>query len=99
MVAPQRSRPKDWYFLSDSGPPAEIPVASLAAIRDQLIDGRTGVLHRPGVWFPEEVREMTVFSEQYDFTITLLLLEDRGPYVQLDSDPEEDTYDRFLTQR
>ena len=39
---------------------------------------------------------MTIFSEQYDFTITLLLLGDRGPYLRLaDPDREEDTYDRF----
>jgi hypothetical protein len=76
----------------------EIPVASLAATHDQLIDGRTGVLHGPGVWFGEEVREMTIFSEQYDFTITLLLLEDRDRYAQLEPDSDEDTYDRFVRQ-
>jgi hypothetical protein len=97
------SRPSDaalktGAFFRTSGSPVEIPIASLAATRDQLVDGRTGVLHRPGVWFPEEVREMTIFSEQYDFTITLLLLENRGPYVQLEPEAEEDTYDRFLTE-
>jgi hypothetical protein len=56
----------------------------------------TGVLHGPGVWFGEEVREMTIFSEQYDFTVSLLLLEDRARYIQLEPDPEEDTYDRFM---
>jgi hypothetical protein len=69
---------------------------SLAATRDQLTEGRSGVLHGPGVWFDEEVREMTIFSEQYDFTITLLLLGDRDRYIQLEPDPEEDTYDRFI---
>jgi hypothetical protein len=62
-----------------SGSPIEIPARSLAASQDQLADGRAGVLHGPGVWFGEEVREMTIFSEQYDFTVTLLLLEDHGP--------------------
>jgi hypothetical protein len=42
---------------------------------------------------------MTIFSEQYDFTITLLLLEDRERYVALEPDPKEDTYDRFMRQR
>jgi hypothetical protein len=50
------------------------------------------------VWFGEEVREMTIFPEQYDFTITLLLLEDRGRYVQLEPDPDKDTYDWFSKQ-
>jgi hypothetical protein len=85
------------FFRTAGGPPVEIPATSLAATRDQLIDGRTGILHPPGVWFSEEVREMTIFSEQYDFTISLLLLEDRDRYVQLEPDPQEDTFDRFVT--
>jgi len=65
---------KTGAFFRTAGAPIEIPAASLAATQDQLIDGRTGVRHGPGVWFDEAVQEMTVFSEQYDFTITLLLL-------------------------
>jgi hypothetical protein len=90
---------KTGAFFRTSGAPVEIPAASLAATRDQLVDGRAGVLHGPGVWFAEDVREMTIFSEQYDFTVTLLLLEDRGRYVRLEPAPEEDTYDRFMRQR
>ena len=82
-----------------SGAPIEIPSSSLAATQNQPVDGSVGVLHRPGVWFPEETREMTIFSEQYDFTISLLLLEDRDRYMPLDAEPEEDTYDRFAGQR
>ena len=74
-----------------AGGPIEIPSASLAATQDLLVDGRTGVLHGPGVWFGEELREMTIFSEQYDFTITLLLLEDRDRYIPLEPEPEPDT--------
>jgi hypothetical protein len=90
---------KTGAFFRTAGQPVEIPAASLAATQDHLADNRTGVLHGSGVWFPEEVREMTVFSEQYDFTISLLLLEDRDRYVQLEPDPEEDTYDRFMRHR
>jgi hypothetical protein len=82
-----------------SGNPIEIPPQSHAAIQDGLIDGREGIQHPAGVWFREDVREMTIFSEQYDFTISLLLLEDRDRYFQLEPDPEEDTYDRFGSQR
>jgi len=71
---------------------------SLAATKDKLIDGRAGVLHGPGVWFDEEVREMTIFSDHYDFTITLLLLHDRARFIQLEPDPGQDTYDRFMTR-
>ena len=90
---------KTGAFFHTSGAPVEIPAASLAASQDHLADGRTGVLHAPGVWFGEEVREMTIFSEQYDFTVSLLLLEDRDRYLQLEPDPEEDTYDRFMRQQ
>jgi hypothetical protein len=82
-------------FFRTSRGPIEIPPESLAATRDLLTDGRTGVLHAPGVWFPEEVREMTIFSERYDFVVTLLLLEDAGRYIPSDHEPEEDTFDRL----
>jgi hypothetical protein len=32
-------------------------------------------------------------------SITLLLLEDRDRYIQLEPDPEEDTYDRFMSRQ
>ena len=41
---------------------------------------------------------MTIFAEQYDFAVTLLLLEDRVGWVPAE-EPEEDTYDRFVNQR
>lgn len=78
-------------FFRTSGAQVEIPAVSLAATQDQLVDGRTGILHRPGVWFNEQVQEMTIFSEQYDFAITLLLLEDRDQYTYLEPEIEEDT--------
>lgn len=90
---------KTGAFFRTSGAPIEIPAASLAATQDQLVNSRAGLLHGPGVWFDEEVREMTIFSEQYDFTITVLLLEDRDRHFQLEPDPEEDTYDRFTNER
>lgn len=79
--------------------PIEIPPQSLAATQDQLVDGRVGILHKPGVWFGEEVREMTIFSEQYDFAITLLLLEDRNRHMPLEPEAQPDTYDRFMGRR
>ena len=41
---------------------------------------------------------MTVFAEQYDFAVTLLLLENKYRYTQLDREPEEDAFDRFSSQ-
>jgi hypothetical protein len=90
---------KTGALFRTSGGPIEIPVQSLAATQDRLVDGRAGILHGPGVWFGEEAREMTIYSEQYNFIVTLLLLEDRDRYIPLDPEAEEDTYDRFMRGR
>ena len=64
-----------------------------------LVDGRAGVDLPAGVWFSEDVREMTIFAEQYDFAISMLLLEDRNPSAPVESEAEEpDTYDRFVAR-
>ena len=86
-------------FFRTSGAPIEIPSDSLAARPDQAADCRTGLTHPPGVWFPEEVQEMAIFSERYDFAISLLLLEDQVGYIPLEASPDEDTYDRFTRTR
>lgn len=88
---------KTGAFFRTSGPPIAIPSASLASCQDMIIDGRAGVALPAGVWFPEPVREMTIFSEQYDFAVTLLLLENEYRYTRFDSGPEEDVYDRFVS--
>lgn len=92
--ASERALKTGAFFRTSTGP-IEIPVASLAGSKDLLVDGRSGVNHPPGVWFPEELREMTIFAEQYEFTMSLLLLENRDRYIPLEAEPEEDTYDRI----
>jgi hypothetical protein len=93
-----RSALKTGAFFRTSGPPIAIPLDSLASRQDMVVDGRAGVELPAGVWFFEPVREMTIFAEQYDFAVTLLLLENRYGYVQLDQEPVEDAYDRFTSQ-
>jgi hypothetical protein len=89
---------KTGAFFRTSGPPIAVPADSLAGRQDMLIDGRAGVEMPSGIWFPEPVREMTIFAEQYDFAVTLLLLEKRYGYTKLDMEPEEDVYDRFSSR-
>jgi hypothetical protein len=93
-----RSALKTGAFFRTSGPPIAIPPDSLASRQEMVVDGRAGVELPAGVWFSEPVREMTIFAEQYDFAVTLLLLENRYGYVQLDQEPVEDAYDRFTSQ-
>lgn len=91
---PSESALKSGIFFRTSQGPIEIPGQSHAARPELLVDGRTGVQHPAGVWFREPVQEMTVFSEQYDFVISLLTLEDRDRF-ELSEEPVEDSYDRF----
>lgn len=83
------------YFRTSNGP-IEIPASSLAAKQDSLVDCRAGADHDAGVWLREPAREMTIFAEQYDFTISLLLLEDTRPFAVDEAEPEFDSYDKMV---
>ncbi|MFZ1991937.1 MAG: ImmA/IrrE family metallo-endopeptidase [Alphaproteobacteria bacterium] len=86
------------YFKTSAGP-IEIPATSLAVKKDLLVDGRATFDHGEMVWFREPAREMTIFAEQYDFAISLLLLEDSAPFVGFEEVAEADTYDRFVPEQ
>ena len=63
----------------------ELPKESLAVHHSRDYQSRDGVRYPKNVWFPdEEVTEITIYSEEYDQTITLLLLDDVGGYDKLD---------------
>ena len=77
-----------------------LPERSLAYRQDGAIDGRQGVELPAAVWFAEPVKEITVFADQYDFAITLLLLGDQMmPRWQQGAAEELDTFDRFMGKR
>ena len=59
---------------------------------------RIGVDHSAGFWFREPVREMTIFAERYDLAVSLLLLEDRPPFYQLEAEQEIDAFDQLSPQ-
>lgn len=84
---------KTGAFFRTSVGPIEIPAASLAVQQDLLINGRASIDHDKGVWFREPVREMTIFAEQYDFAISLLVLDDTPPFRSWDRVDEPDTVD------
>lgn len=89
---------KTGAFFRTSGVPIAIPSESLAAKQSRIVDGRKGVEFGPNVWLREGGREMTIFADQYDFAVTLLLLsDDVGPTWRDEEDP--DIYDRFLGAR
>jgi len=58
------------YFKTRGCAPKPIPDLSLAA---QHIENDEGQIYQPGVWWPDRaVKEMTLFSDKYDLTISLL---------------------------
>jgi hypothetical protein len=77
-----RSSDKAWKtgaYFKTSVRTIPVPDASLVGRRDKAVDGRVGVNLPAGVWFGEEVHEMTIFADQYDFAISLLLLSNDAP--------------------
>ena len=76
-------------YFKTSQAPVPIPEMSLAAQQDLLADNDVGVTHAPGVWLREEAHEMTVFSQQYDFAISLLMLGD-APDRRFNVEDEDD---------
>mgnify|MGYP000852625228 CR=1 FL=1 len=85
------------FFRTSSGP-VEIPATSLPVAQELLVNGRATVDHDAGIWFREPVREMTMFAEQYDFAISLLLLEDAQGFAFVDREEELDVFDRMQPQ-
>jgi hypothetical protein len=83
-------------FFRTSREPIELPAASLPVAHGLLVDGRGTADHGPGVWFREPVREMTIVAEQYDFALSLLLLDDDAAWHDADEEREGDVYDRFV---
>jgi hypothetical protein len=87
---------KTGAFFRTSAGPIEIPATSLPVKQDLLIDGKATIDHGAGVWFREPVREMTVFAEQYDFAISLLLLDDARPFASFEAEDEPDVFDKMV---
>lgn len=74
----------------------ELPIGSVAA-EGHLNTDPAGVTLAPGVWSPDRsVREMAIFADRYEMTISLLVFEDTGAMPSGWEDEEvEDTFDRF----
>lgn len=87
---------KSGAFFRTAGRTVPVPQTSLAACPSTASGGGL-VDHPPGVWLEEDVREMAIYSEQYDFVVSLLLLGDR-PRFEIREDEPEDAFDRFTNR-
>jgi hypothetical protein len=83
------------YFKTSTGP-IEIPASSLPLHPEVLVDGRASIDHPRGVWLSEPVGETTILAEQYDFSLSLLQLDEARSIYHDEGEPEPDTYDRFV---
>ena len=87
------------YYRTRNRPPIEISPSALAAQRN-LISGHTcDGEHDRDVWLNEPCKEHVLFSDQYDFTISLLHFENGVSGAEPEETPEEDTYDRMLSRK
>jgi hypothetical protein len=87
---------KSGAFFRTAGRTIPVPADALTTHPRETGDS-TMIDHPAGVWLNEDVRELAVFSEQYDFVLSLLLLGDR-PRFEITEEQEEDTYERFLNR-
>ena len=84
------------YYRTHNMPPVEIPPTSLAAQRS-LLEGHAGEAdHNSDVWLKEPCKEHVLFSEKYDFTISLLHFDDTARQVEPDEGVEEDAFERIM---
>ena len=83
------------YFATRSHPIA-VPSTSLAAEQTFSFTARDGVRHGPGIWFQDEsVVEHTIYSDEHEKTLTVLLLDSIGGYDLPHEEPVEQLADRF----
>jgi Zn-dependent peptidase ImmA (M78 family) len=69
--------------------------ASLANLSEFDSSGRATGAHPPGVWFPEETEELSVRSNKYDLTLTLLHLPKEYRYQPSAAPELMDTFEEF----
>jgi hypothetical protein len=82
---------KSGIYIKTSGRVVPVPDTSVAARPDAFVDARLGVNHPAGVWFPEPCQEMSIVSENYDFTLSLIQLPPSSGYPGFDKDHEEES--------
>ncbi|HWY13612.1 MAG TPA: ImmA/IrrE family metallo-endopeptidase [Rhizomicrobium sp.] len=81
-------------FIRTKNLTVPVPGSALASAGTAAIRENNSRDHDGGVWLAQPVRELAAASEQFDFVISLLLLESQ-PRFSIEQDQEEDTFARF----
>jgi len=84
------------FYRTRSSPPIEIPPASLVGRHEFTHRARQGAAHTAGIWFDEDCEEITLRSDKYDQSITLLHFANAAPRSDYgEEEGVEDTFQRF----
>ena len=83
------------YIKTAGRPPVPVPPSALACRQHELDGGRGSTSHSPGVWFPEECEELVLYSDQYDFAVSLLHFSNAVESFERDEETEEDVSGRY----
>jgi uncharacterized protein DUF955 len=84
---------KTGAFFRTSRGAIPIPEASVAARKLLIESPRDGTELPAGVWFAEQCTEMTIFSENYDFTMSLLQLNSEPRHLYQNDDDDNQSED------
>lgn len=87
------------YYKIRNRSPVDIPASSLAAQRSSISGPAAQADHDSGVWLNQPCKEFVLFSDQYDFAISLLHFGDAPAWSEPDEEPEEDAYERMVRSR
>lgn len=81
---------KSGVYIKTAQSAVPVPDESVAARPEAFTAARLGVNHPAGIWFPEPCQEMSIMSENYDFTLSLLQLPlDSGRGCSAENDENE----------
>ncbi|MBA5864877.1 MAG: ImmA/IrrE family metallo-endopeptidase [Nitrospira sp. CR1.1] len=81
---------KSGVYIKTSGRVLPVPDSSVAACPKACADARLGINHPAGIWFAEPCHEMSIVSENYDFTLSLIQLPPIGEYQICDDNDEDE---------
>lgn len=85
-------------FRTANRPPIEIPDQSLAAQRHKVAGSKGAADLDAGTWLQEPCQEVVLFSDQYDFTFSLLHLGSHSGRFEMGDEAGEDTFDRMASR-
>jgi len=84
------------YYKTRGVVPVEVPSQSLVSRKDMADIAREGVEHPAGVWLGESCTEITIHSDKYGQTITILHYGRESARWRHGDEPDEvDAFDRF----